>query len=167
MNEILDVINQKRRAVLERWFDLVVDTYASDASRFMKTVENEIANPVGRTYRREMEALFDGLMRGAADDEISQAIEGIVKIRAVQDFAPSEGVAFVFLLKRALGETLGLASLGAGHLRGMRELEARIDRVALLAFDIYEGCMRRIYDIRVNEFKRANYMLLRRAALQP
>ena len=93
-----------------------------------------------------------------------EALEGLVRIRAVQDFSPAEAVAFVFLLKRAAREVLEDVSEQAQSVpaRVLSDLEARIDSLALLAFETYTRCREEIFEIRVREAQRRTAALLER-----
>jgi hypothetical protein len=47
----------------------------------------------------------------------------------------------------------------------MTILEARIDEMALLSFDIYMKCKERIYEIKADEVKRMTFRLIQKANL--
>jgi hypothetical protein len=91
---------------------------------------------------------------------MSASLEAIIRIRAVQDFTPSQAVAFVIQLKQIVREELGVGS--SADLQG---LEDRIDEVLLLAFDIYSKCRQKLNDIRVREVKNQVGRLLEKANL--
>jgi hypothetical protein len=44
-------------------------------------------------------------------------------------------------------------------------LEARIDAMALLSFDIYMKCREKLYELRANDVINGTYLLLKRARL--
>lgn len=149
-----NLLEQNRSAILQTWFDLILQTYPADASGFFKNQRDRFANPVGYTISHEMEALFTELLEGMDSDRISRSLDNIIRIRAVQDFSPSEAVHFVFLLKRAIGEKLGSEITKARIFDEMPALEERIDKLALLAFDIYMKCREQIHEIKINEVKK-------------
>jgi hypothetical protein len=92
-------------------------------------------------------------------------LDGIVRIRAVQDFTAGQAVAFIFLLKRVIREELkGEVRVQPGG-DGLAAVEERIDEMALLAFDLFMKCRERIYEIRVNEAKRRLGLWLKRQAV--
>jgi hypothetical protein len=160
-----DLLHQRKPRILDRWFDLIVETYPTETSRLLKSEDDRFANPVGHTVKREIDLLFDLILKDADKDDFIPPLENIVKIRAVQDFSPSEGIRFVFLLKRAVSEELKNELGGEGLLRELREFDSRVEDVALIAFDIYVDCCRRIYEVRAQEVKSRTYMLLRKANL--
>ena len=69
----------------------------------------------------------------------------------MQNFSPSKAVGFIFLLKKAIEETLRSEI----HKEPVREewldVNSRIDEMALRAFDLYMDCREKICEIRVNK----------------
>jgi hypothetical protein len=152
---------QNRAAILERWNHLIVETYPPNTSRFLRRERDRFINPVGYTIFQEIGVLYEELLGEMDVDRISGSLENIMKIRSVQDFSPSEGVVFVLLLKKTIREKLGSE---ISHVRIFEEwstLESKIDRMALLAFDIYMKCREKICEIRVNEAKAEREMAFR------
>lgn len=156
----MPLLAASRSAVLQRWFQLIVDSYPAGVARFLATEPDRFANPVGQTIRGRCADLLDGLLAGKADQELVPALDDIVRIRAVQDFSPSQAVGFVFLLKRALREEAGQGSPELGG--EMAALESRIDMLACLAFDIYMSCREKAYEIQAKELRRRTFKLLER-----
>ncbi|MCL0091586.1 RsbRD N-terminal domain-containing protein, partial [Dehalococcoidales bacterium] len=111
--------------------------------------KDRFANPVGYTISKEIEVLYEELIDGMNFDKLSTSLDNIIKIRAVQDFSPSQAIAFIFLLKKAVKEELADEIGGNWWLK----FESRIDKLALLAFDIYMKCREKIYQIKVNKVK--------------
>ena len=83
--------------------------------------------------------------------EVSKPLEDIIKIRAVQEFAPSQAVSFVYQFKNIVRQELAKEKNVDEILASLAPLEARIDKVALMAFDFYMNCRERLHQIRVNE----------------
>jgi len=146
-------LSQKKTAILGRWFHLIIETYPADSSRFLKREKDRFANPVGHTISQEIEVLYEELLDNMNPDKISASLDSIIRIRSVQDFPPSQAIAFVFLLKKAIREELANDIGGNLAYDDLLRFEARIDELALLALDIYTKCRDKIYDIRLNEAK--------------
>jgi hypothetical protein len=66
-----------------------------------------------------------------------------VRIRAVQNFTPSQAIGFVFDLK---GLIRAMAPADRQASKEMVVIESRIDALALLAFDLYMSCREKIYE---------------------
>ncbi len=144
---------------------MILETYPADTSRFLKKQKDRFANPVGSAISQGIEGLFDELLQGMDSGRVSTFLDNIIKVRAVQDFSPSQAMAFIFLLKKVIREELGGEIQEDGLAEELLRLESRIDILALLSFDIYMKCREKIYEIRVNEVKNTVHMLLKRANL--
>ena len=147
------LLPQKRAAILERWFQLILETYPADTSGFLKQEKDRFINPVGYTISQEIETLYDELLQKMNSDKLAACLDNIIRIRAVQDFFPSQTVAFIFLLKKAIREELTSEIKENRVFKELLEFEARIDKLVLLAFDIYMKCREKVFEIRLNEAK--------------
>jgi len=161
MTELENFLLRNKAAILERWYHLILETYPAHTSRFLKGEKDRFVNPVGHTISRETEALYDELLRGMDVDKLSTSLENIIRIRSVQDFSPSEGIAFVLLLKRIIREKLEGRIVDKGIFGEWAILESKIDTMALLAFDIYMKCREKIYEIKLHEVKGERERLFR------
>lgn len=157
-----EFLTENKENLRQRWFDLIVDTYPAGAAKFLKSKKNEFANPVGSTIESEIGVLLDGLLVGAGPDELKDGADGVVRIRAVQDFAPSSAVSFVFMLKQAYREIASDMLSDANVLIEARSFEDEIDRLALVVFDTYMACREQIFQLRVGEIKDRSAMLQER-----
>jgi hypothetical protein len=156
------LLTDNKRAILEKWFDLIIDSYPSNTAVFLKRENDRFQNPVGHTFARETEKLFECLTAGAGVDEMAVSVENIVKIRAVQDFTPSQATAVIFLLKQAVRSTLADRLSQLELLHELLDLESRIDRLGLAMFESYMQCREKIYEIRIKEIKNRSSMLFDR-----
>ena len=156
-----NLLKEKKTAILERWFHLILETYPNDTASMMRKDKDQFTNPVGSTVSREIEVLFKNLCEGSQDETCQSSLDSILKIRSVQDFSPSKAVGFIFLLKRAIGETLKNEIYKEPVVDRWLKFESRIDALALQAFDIYMDCREKICEIRVNQARAEKEMALR------
>lgn len=159
------ILSDNKSAILGRWFEAVLETYPADTSRFLRTQKNRFANPVGQTIAEGLEQIFDRLMSGDTDTVVP-FLDNIIRIRAVQDFTPSKAVSFIFSLKQVVREELARTKTGAVPEADLAEFESAVDRLALLAFDIFMQCREKLYEIKANEVRNMTYRLLQRANMQ-
>ena len=158
------LLTDKRSAIISKWRNLIIGSYPTDTQRFLKKEKNQFANPVGKTLVEDVEILYDALTTGEYTDKISASLDNIIRIRAIQNFKPSQAVGFVLQLKKLIRDELEENSQDTAALQNeIAALEERIDNAALLAFDIYNQCCRKLYELRVNETKRQVGRLLKRA----
>ncbi len=156
-----NLLMQNQKAILKRWFDLILETYPADTAALMRKGKDQFTNPVGSTISREIEGLFKGLFDGRNSEGFSASLNSILKIRSVQDFSPSKAVGFIFLLKKAMEETLK-GEIGKEPMREeWSKFLSRIDELALQAFDMYMDCREKICEIRINQAKSEKEMAFR------
>jgi hypothetical protein len=156
---------ERKSAILNRWFELTVETYPEETARFLKSKKNRFANPVGYTLYKEIEPIVEWLFQGSDLETIRPGLENIIRIRAVQDLSAAQAVAFVFTLKQAVREELEEEIRENRVGRELLELESRIDTLALFSFDIFMGCREKIYDLKAQELQKRTVRLLKRAKL--
>ncbi len=150
-----DLLSRKRSSIVEKWFELILDTYPEDTSKFLRREKDPFANPVRNTILQGINGLYGEILK---EDETPEALNAfldkVIRIRSVQDFSPSQALAFLFSLKSVVREILG-KEIRENHLHdSLLVLESRIDALALRSFDVYMGCREEVYELRVGEVKR-------------
>ncbi|MBW1944108.1 MAG: RsbRD N-terminal domain-containing protein [Deltaproteobacteria bacterium] len=160
------LIFEKRSTFIKKWRNLIIGSYPTDGQRFLKKEKNRFSNPVGQTIAEDVEILFDALTTGDNTEKIPSSLDNMIRIRAVQDFKPSQAVGFVLQLKKIIHEELEKNHQGIETLHDELEvIEERIEDAALQAFDIYTQCRQKLYEIRVNETQRQVARILERVNL--
>jgi len=159
------LLKEKKSAFLKRWFNFIVETYPDEATRFLKYQKDRFANPVGHALTQALDRLFEEVVCGVDPQRAAPALDQIIRIRAIQNFSPSQAVAFVFFLKTVIREALEEDIKQSGIKEELLVIETRIDQLALLAFDQYMGCREKLYDLKANELHRQTYRLLQRAKI--
>lgn len=159
------LLSDRRSVIIKKWRDLIIGSYPIDTQRFLKKEKNRFSNPVGQTVAEDVEILYDQLTGGNDLDKISSSLDNIIRIRAVQDFKPSQAVGFVLQLKKLIRSELGIESQENDIQKEIEAFEEQVDKTALLAFDIYAQCRHKLYEIRVKETKNQVSRLLERANL--
>jgi hypothetical protein len=161
-----DRLSQKRATIVKKWFEFILHTYPPETANLMRKEANQFANPVGYTIFHGMEDLFDELLKGGDPEKISTLLDGIVRIRAVQDFAPSKAVSFLPELKRIVREVLE-EDIRENRITAddFAPFEVKVDGLLFLAFDIYTQCREKLYELKLNELKSRTFRLLQKADL--
>lgn len=160
------LLAQKKTTFLRSWFELVIDSYPRETAQMFKREKNPFANPVGSNTFQGLEGIFDEFLQGFNPEKITPPLDKIIRIRAIQNFSPSQAIGFVFQLKHLINEQLQ-KEIQEGDVspEEMAQFSTRIDNLALLAFDIYVECREKIYQIRINEVHNRTHRLLQRANL--
>ncbi len=149
-----DLLHKKKVAIVERWLEDTLATYVQDTAAFLRRNKDPFANPVGHSLRVGTRGIFEALLEGTNADETHQYLHEIIRIRAVQQFSASQSLDFVFGLKKAIRAELGGGAKDGRFASELAEIDERIDRIALAAFDIFVQCREQVYELRVNEAKR-------------
>lgn len=168
MLKLADYLILEQKAVLDQWFDLIMGTYSPNTAVLWKKKDDPFANPVRHKFEAGMRGILVALAGcGGVPDAATfgPLLDEIVRVRAVQDFTPSQAISFVYLLKKAVRETLWSKVAENDLVVELLALESAIDVLALLAFDIYCQCREKIAELRVNQIKKQYDRLLKRANL--
>jgi hypothetical protein len=152
--ELRERLQKKKEAIIQRWLHDALATYADEAASAFGREKDPFANPVGHSLRGGTRGIFEALLEGTDSDETHQYLHEIIRIRAVQQFSPSQSLGFVFALKKAIRAELGREATDPRFAGDLAEIDERIDRIALAAFDIFVQCREQVYELRVSEAKR-------------
>jgi hypothetical protein len=145
-------------AIVGLWLERALQGYAPDASRFFLQDQDCFRNPVGAALRESLPVLYAALIGEHACAGIEPKLDTVIRMRAVQNFSASQAVAFIFSLKEIVRR-----EMKAGHVTdpdgsALAELDARIDGMALLAFDLFTQCREQISQITANEAGRRTFV---------
>lgn len=133
--------------MLDRWLACVLECHGEETLRFLGAEKDPFRNPVGHTMRENLGVLLEQVLGRMAPEPAQAALENIVRIRAVQELTASQAVQFVFQLRPILRQFPTDVNYEV--------LDARIDQLALWAFDEYARCRERLADLRISESRRA------------
>ncbi|MGI9860095.1 RsbRD N-terminal domain-containing protein [Moorella naiadis] len=164
----LDVFLAERKiAVINRWFQLLTAEYPPETARFLQREKDRFVNPVGHTIFQAITGLFEALLSDKEETaKTATCLDDFLRIKAIQDFLPSQAVGGILYLKKIVEDELA-GEIQAAHIspEEIRVFAGRVDRLALQAFDIYLACREKLYEIRVNEVKNRTARLLQKANL--
>lgn len=151
-------LTKKRGRIVDKWIQCVQETYPAETIEFFRHQRNRFADPVGAAISETMGPLFDELFNGNNPQNMSSLLDRIIRIRAVQEFLPSGAVAVVFLLKKVIRDEIGKDIDKEGLFEDLLEFESRIDYCSLLAFDVYMKRREKIWEIKLDEFKKRPFV---------
>jgi len=163
--KIEQILSDKKKAVLKKWFHLVLEDYPEETVQFITKEKDPFANPVGSAIWEGIEGLFDELIKGPDRTRASTFLDRMMRVRAIQDFAPFQATGFIFRLKDVIRQELTRDIRDEKTATEFLEFESKIDTLALIAFDVYVKCREQIYEIKHNEIKNRYFRLLKRANL--
>jgi len=134
-------------AILDAWFEKTIEIYPEQARGSISQSSERFRNPVGFAIRESLAKLLEELAGKMDVERAGNAVEEIVRLRAVQDCSAPDAVSFIFLLRQIIREHHAEAEIA--------DMENRIDQLALVTFDRYMKCRERLALVRINEAKRA------------
>ncbi len=149
--DLKNLLARKKSNIVRKWFDRVMETYPIEVQAVFRQLGDPFSNPVGSTIFRSLEGLYDELPGHADYEKVRSFLDGIIRIRAIQDFSPSQAVVFLPLLKGVLKEEIGEEIRQNRLYAEWLELESRTDEFLLLAFDIYMECREKVFQLKTLE----------------
>ena len=132
--ELKILLEQKREIILCKWIDSVLRTYPANSSEFLAKQKDRFHNPVGYTIKEALELIYGQIMTDMDQARLIDALDGVIRIRAVQDFTPSQAVAFLFHLKTVVRDVLSDQTGRNQSFDGLSEIDSRIDQVSSSSF---------------------------------
>lgn len=158
-------LTEKKSAILGRWLTMIYESYPPETAIFLRKEKDRFDNPMGYRISEGLEGLYQALIQDVERDKLLGYLDEIIRIRALQNFSPSQALAFIFLLKNIIRQELA-DDIRKDHLdAAVLELESRIDGLALLGFDVYTKRREKIWEIKADEAKRSISGLMRKTGL--
>jgi hypothetical protein len=159
------VLLKNKAAIAKQWFNLAAQTYAVDTAKFLQSKTDPFANPVGSTLMTGLDGILEHLIHATDPNTLHSHLDSIIRIRAVQDFSPSQATAFILSLKKVLRDYFAKELRDSRLAAEFIELESSIDQICLIAFDIYMQCREKVYQISANETRKRTFKAFERAGL--
>jgi hypothetical protein len=159
------ILEKNKPAIVKQWFNLAAQTYAIDTAQFLKSKSDPFANPVGNAMMTGLDGILEQLIHTLDPKALNSHLDSIIRIRAIQDFTPSQATAFILSLKKVLRDYLAKELQDSRLAAEFIELESKIDQICLMAFDIYMQCREKVYQISANETRNRTFKAFERAGL--
>ncbi len=162
------LLSSRKKDILKKWQERIFLSYPADSKKFLITEADQFANPVGYSIKEKTEALFFELVNENEfnQERVGSILDEIIRIRAVQDFTPSQALTFINLLKDVVTDELRTSKESAEDmLFDIVSFYSKLDKAAMTAFDIYSKCREKLFEIKVESAKNQVSGLLRRSNL--
>ncbi len=157
-----NILIKKRTEFLKKWQLQVIETYPQETIKYLLNEKDEFANPVGAVIVKCFGSIYNELMGEMNPDKIYSALDDFIKIRSVQDCSPLHSLNFIFLLKQIIFDEFKKENSGIKLIDGFIEVNKRIDKIALIAFDLYTKSREKIYALKSDEIKRRSFRIFNR-----
>ena len=158
----LQIFRDHKKVLVEQWINAVFGTYPLETTGFLRTRQDQFTNPVGEITVTVAGHLYDAMAgEHVLADQVQQALERFVRLRSVQDFPPSQGLGVLYVFKQLLRETLLPLFEKAGRVGDYLDAEARLDTLALMAFDMYLSSRETLAEQRIKEIRDQHAQIVR------
>lgn len=158
-------LTDNQKGICAQWTDAIIKTYPDEGAKFFSGSCNQFANPVGHTFRNNIEKIFMTLLRGGDVAECSTDLDGILRIRAVQGFAPSVALSFLPALKEIVRRELAKTGRGQEMDEALHDWNVRVDRLTMVGFDLFMACREVLWKQKANQLYNRTHKLLEKANL--
>jgi hypothetical protein len=147
-----------RDAFAREWLTCTLLTYPDHARRVLREQRDPFRNPVGHALRAALRALAEELLGEFDRLRVDAALDPIVRIRAVQDFADDQAIGFVRLARQA-ARTVAAARMGSDGPAIVDLIDRRIDELEASAAEQLRQCRAQIRDIAAHAARRRTFVL--------
>ncbi len=162
--DALEVFRPKKKEVVSAWTESVFKSYPLDTTGFLRTKQDDFANPVGEITNTVGNYIFDAIAgEHILEDKLYMALERFVKIRSVQDFTPSQGLGVLFVFKQIFRAACLPEFEKKGDVAAYLEAESRLDTICLMAFEMYVTTRDTLAQMRITEIRNGHSQIVRLA----
>ncbi len=159
---ILHIFKDHKTAIVQEWIEAVFNSYPLDTTGFLRTKHDDFCNPVGEMTNTIANNLYDAAAGEQVDEEtLKQALMRFVRLRAVQNFPPSQGIGILYVFKQIFREKLLPICKKYAQIDAYLEAESRIDTLALMALDIYMDSRETLAEQRIKEIRDQHSQVVR------
>ena len=157
--KLLSLLSERKASLTDRWRQRLFESYPPETAIFLKKEKNRFDNPMGHQLSDGLGRILETLVQEMDREQVVAALDEVIRVRALQNFTPSQALAFIFLLKNVIREELAPELKDGQFSPELQEVESRIDGMALLGFEVYTQRREKLYEIRVTEVKEARQRL--------
>ncbi|MDQ7032734.1 MAG: RsbRD N-terminal domain-containing protein [Desulfonauticus sp.] len=161
--DLYSLLREKKKTILNNWLDDLLSSYPPESAQFFKSNPNQFSNPVGNTFRLNLEKIYDELLQDKCSEKLPEWLDGIIRIRSLQELHPSLSLNFAFSLKKIVWNSLKKEIKKHNLYEDYYKFSQRIDELLGLAFDIYMQCREKIWSQKANYINSRVHKLLERA----
>jgi len=152
--KLINTLLSRKEIILEKWIELILVGYHAEGAKFFGENNDPFRNPVGTTIKGETESKLSQLLKEMDSALLEKSLDKIIRIRSIQEFSASEAVSFIFLLKQVISEEIITDNYKDIDAIDILDIYTRVDKIVLMAFDIYMQNREQIFNIKINEIKK-------------
>ncbi|MCS7198788.1 MAG: RsbRD N-terminal domain-containing protein [Caldimicrobium sp.] len=156
---------ENRDNIFKRWITLFWDKFEESKAYLIKGGSDPFQNPFAYQVEEAFRKILDFFCEELDFESLDPYLERLAQLRATQENTLSLALNFLIDLKSLLRETWGEEIVQRYGLYALLEIEDVISALLLRLADYYVRYKERLYDLKVDEWKRHHYLLLKRAGL--
>lgn len=159
---VQNIFREHKKRIVEQWVETVFNGYPLDTTGFLRTKQDAFCNPVGEITNTVAGYLYDAAAgEHIISEKLQDALTRFVRLRSVQDFAPSKALGVIYMFKQSMRTALLSLFASQGRLEEYLEAESRLDTLALMAFDIYLASREILAEQRIREIRDQHSQVVR------
>lgn len=150
--------------IYKRWIELFWKKFGV-AEPFLRRETDQFTNPFSYHINECFYRIVDFLGKELNFEELDPYLDKLAQIRATQESSVSRAFYFLIELKSLIRERWGEVITKEYGINAWLELEDVIDALMMRLCDYYLKYRERLWEVKLYEWKRNNYLLLKRAGL--
>jgi len=153
-----ELLGKRRKEIHDGWIARILAVFPAASVTFIAREKDRFQNPIGETIQTGSAAVMDALVAGGDRASLRDAVEGMIRLRAVQADRASEAVSFVYALRDVVRDVLRKEAAP----EDLRAFDTRMETFVLDAFDLYMQCREKVFEIRLRALRNRTFKLLER-----
>ena len=163
MSTVYGEIEARRRTILKTWRASLDGASGASHSSAARNA-NRFTDSVTYLVDEATSDVVTWLVGERGLQDVPESLVDICRLKAVQDASPSLALRFIFDLKQVIRSTLGNSVGEKERDIVLGKVDARIDELALFAFDRYAEFRDQLSQIRIDEIRRGEGIMKKRLA---
>ncbi len=160
---VFEFLKEKEKYIYKEWLDLFLKDLGKEVASFVKREVDQFTNPLAFHLQESLKGILETLVGEFINSSVDVYLEKLAQIRAVQERKISSAVKLFIDLKGIIREKYGEEIIKRFGVGDLLRVEDRISAMMIRFLDYYQSYRERLYENRVEEFKRNNFLLLKRA----
>ncbi len=163
-NRVFSFFGEKKEILLKRWKEDFFEAFKEAKPFFLREVD-AFQNPFAYRIEEIFQEILNSIDPDFSWERLNPYLERLGQILAVYFSSAREGMGVFLSLKGILREFFGEEILERFGVEGLLKIEDLINSLMLVTFDFYLKYREKLFEIKYQEWKRNNYLLLKRAGL--
>jgi hypothetical protein len=163
---VYSIIEENHSKILKLWKErFFSDIFGEDVKSYFLREVDPFQNPLASRVDEIFSSILKEIKSECSLDALLPYLERLAQVLAVYVPSAKRAMGTFLKLKGIIRENFGDEILERFGVKGLLQMEDLINSLMVLTFDFYMKYRERLFEIRYEEWKRNNYLLLKRAGL--